>query len=430
MRKPKLRKIPDGTPITITGSEPLGAGSQGEVWKAADDGKPVAVKVYHHHTATPEQRAALERLIDKGSPAPCFLWPTAMVEEAESKRYGYIMDIREPNFRALEDFLARRVQPSMRVLLTTGMKLANGFLRLHSSGLCYRDISFANVFFDPKTGEVCICDNDNVDVSGAETGGVLGTPRFMAPEVVRGEAAPSAETDLYSLAVLLFFLLYGGHPLDGRREANIRCLDVPALERLYGFDPIYIWDPNDHSNRPVPDTHKNLIAFEKMYPGTLADLFQRSFTEGLHYPSKRVRESEWRKALSGAIDSIWLCGCGAESFYDPVAVSSGNKHCWSCRKPLALPPRIKIEDAVILLNRATRLFGYHVGSTRDDDTPIAEVVQNPQKPDLFGLRNLGAEKWTLTKPDGAVVDVPPGRAAPILDGNRVHFGQRTGEVQT
>ena len=429
MRKPKLRKIPDGTPITITGSEPLGEGSQGKVWKAADDGKPVAVKVYHHHTATPEQRAALERLIDKGSPAPCFLWPTAMVEEAKSKRYGYIMGIREPNVRAFEDYLARRVKPLMRVLLTAGMKLADGFLRLHSKGLCYRDISFANVFFDPKTGEVCICDNDNVDVSGAESGGVLGTQRFMAPEVVRGEAAPSAETDRYSLAVLLFFFLYGGHPLDGRREASIRCLDGPAYERLYGFKPLYIWDPDDHSNRPVPGIHDNPIAFEKMYPEALTDLFQRSFTEGLRYPPKRVRESEWRKALACAIDSIWLCGCGAESFYDPVVGSAGSKHCWSCRKPLALPPRIKIEDAVILLNRATRLFGYHVGSTRDDDTPIAEVVPNPRRPDLFGLRNLGTEKWTLTKPDGAVADVPPGRAAPILDGNRIHFGQRTGEVR-
>ena len=198
---------------------------------------------------------------------------------------------------------------------------------------------------------------------------------------------------------------------------------------MYGFKPLYIWDPDDRSNRPVPGIHDNPIAFEKMYPGTLTDLFQRSFTEGLHYPPKRVRESEWRKALSGAIDSIWLCGCGAESFYDPVVGSAGSKHCWSCRKPLALPPRIKIEDAVILLNRATRLFGYHVGSTRDDDTPIAEVVPNPRRPDLFGLRNLGTEKWTLTKPDGAVADVPPGRAAPILDGNRIHFGQRTGEVR-
>jgi serine/threonine protein kinase len=44
---------------------------------------------------------------------------------------------------------------------------------------------------------------------------VLGTPRFMAPEVVRREAAPSDQTDRYSLAVLLFYLLMGGHPLDG-----------------------------------------------------------------------------------------------------------------------------------------------------------------------------------------------------------------------
>ena len=427
MRKPELRKTHDGSHITISESEPLGSGSQGEVWKAVDEGKSVAVKVYHRHTATEEQRAALERLIAKGSPASCFLWPLAMVEEAETKRYGYIMDIRESNFRALEDFLARRVQPSMRVMLTAGVKLADGFLRLHSNGLCYRDISFANVFFDPKTGEVCICDNDNVDVSGAEMGGVLGTQRFMAPEVVRREAAPAADTDRYSLAVLLFFLLYGGHPLDGRKEADIRCLDVPAYERLYGFKPLYIWDPNDHSNRPFPGVHDNPIAFEKMYPQAIAGLFQRSFTEGLRYPSKRVRESEWRKTLASAIDSIWLCRCGAENFYDPV-VASSSEHCWSCRQLLVLPPRIKIGDAVILLNRATRLFGYHVGSTRDDDTPIAEVVQNPQRSDLFGLRNLGAEKWALTKPDGVVADVPPGRAVPILHGNRIHFGQQTGEI--
>jgi len=54
-------------------------------------------------------------------------------------------------------------------------------LRLHSQGLCYRDISFANVFFDPTIGDVRICDNDNVDVSGTESGGVLGTPRLHGP---------------------------------------------------------------------------------------------------------------------------------------------------------------------------------------------------------------------------------------------------------
>ena len=425
----RLLETADGGQITA--ETMLGAGGQGEVWRATHAGQAVAVKIYHQHTATEDQKQVIARLVAKGPPARYFLWPVEMVHDPSHGTYGYIMALREPNFRALEDFMARRIEPSMRALLTAGLQLADGFLRLHSKGLCYRDISFANVFFDPKTGDVRICDNDNVDISGTETGGVLGTQRFMAPEVVRREAVPSDQTDRYSLAVLLFFLLYGGHPLDGQREARIHCLDVPALERLYGFDPLYIWDPADLSNQPVAGIHDNPIAFRDMYPSSLVSLFRRSFTEGLHYPPKRVRESEWRKAFATAIDSIWLCACGAESFYEPtVAAPSSGKRCWACKKTLVLPPRLRIGSDVVLLNRATRICGHHIGQTRDDDTAIGEVVQNPQVPNLFGLRNLGTDAWTLTKPDGAVVDVPPGRAAPILNGNRINFGTATGEIRT
>ena len=424
----EFQKISDGA--RVVADTLLGAGGQGEVWRAVDGRQHVAVKIYHQHTATVEQRQVLERLIDKGAPAKQFLWPTAMVTDPCSGTYGYIMALRESNYRGLEDFMARRIEPTMRALLTAGLQLADGFLRLHSKGLCYRDISFANVFFDPKTGDVRICDNDNVDISGTESGGVLGTQRFMAPEVVRREALPSDQTDRYSLAVLLFFLYYGGHPLDGQREARIHCLDVPALERLYGFDPLYIWDPSDSSNRPVPGIHDNPMAFSEMYPSAIKALFERSFTDGLHYPTRRVRESEWRKAIAIAIDSIWLCACGSESFYEPSAAAlTGGKRCWACGHALVLPPRIRLGDNIVLLNRATRLFGHHLGQTRDDDTPMAEVVQNPKVANLFGLRNLSGQPWTLTKPDGAVVDVPQGRAAPIVNGNRINFGLVTGEIR-
>jgi serine/threonine protein kinase len=46
---------------------------------------------------------------------------------------------------------------------------------------------------------------------------VKGTPRFMAPEIVRGEALPSTVSDLYSLAVFLFHIFMHGHPLEGSR---------------------------------------------------------------------------------------------------------------------------------------------------------------------------------------------------------------------
>lgn len=415
----------------IQGQKLLGSGGQGEVWLAQMDGRPVAVKIYHLHTATPDQRAVIERLAEKGPPAKYFLWPMMLVEDPKVGSYGYVMELREKRFRSLEDFMARRIEPSFRALLTASWQLADGFLRLHSQGLCYRDISFANVFFDPVIGDVRICDNDNVDISGTESGGILGTQRFMAPEVVRREAVPSDLTDRYSLAVLLFYMLMGGHPLDGAREARIRCLDVPALEKLYGSEPVYIFDPNDQSNRPQPGIHDNPIAFHTLYPHAIRELFLRSFTEGLHYPAKRVRESEWRKAFARAVDSILPCSsCHAENFYDGDALrTQGAGACWSCGKALALLPRIRIGSDVVILSRETRLYGHHIGTVQDDGSAIADVSQNPNNPTLLGLRNLTSEPWTMTRPDGSMVDVPPGRSAPILTGNKINFGPVTGEIR-
>lgn len=425
-----FKRHPDGA--VARGMKLLGAGGQGEVWLSSLDGKDVAIKVYYPHTATSAQRAIIERLVTKGPPARYFLWPLSVVEDMAAGTYGYAMEMREPRFRASEDFMARRIEPSFRALLTAAWQLADGFLQLHSQGLCYRDISFGNVFLDPDTGDIRVCDNDNVDIPGSRTGGVLGTPRFMAPEVVRREAAPSDQTDRYSLAVLLFYLLMGGHPLDGAREARIRCLDVPALEKLYGFDPLYIFDPSDPSNAPVGGIHDNPIAFRDLYPAAIRDYFERSFTEGLLYPTKRVRESEWRKVFSRARDSILYCsGCQAENFYDAELLRSvGVQKCWACRSVLTLPPRIRIGDDVVLLNRDTRLYNYHVGQSGADEEAIAEVIQNPHHAGLFGLKNLSTEAWTITKPDGSIVDVLPGRAAPIVQGNKINFGPATGEIRT
>lgn len=409
----------------------LGTGGQGEVWLSEMEGRQVAVKVYHQHTATPAQREILERLVEKGNPAKYFLWPLKLVEDLSLRSYGYVMELREKRFHSLEDFMARRIEPSFRALLTASWQLADGFLRLHSQGLCYRDISFANVFFDPFLGDIRICDNDNVDVSGTESGGILGTQRFMAPEVVRREAVPSDQTDRYSLAVLLFYMLMGGHPLDGLREARIRCLDVPALEKLYGFEPLYIFDPVDPSNRPQRGIHDNPLDFHPLYPPQIRDLFLRSFTEGLHYPAKRVRESEWRKAFAHAVDSIIPCtSCRAENFYSADVVRTrGIGYCWSCNKPLALQPRIRIGNDIVILSQETRLYGYHVGEAVEDGSPIAEVSRHPSNPTILGIRNLTNDSWTLTRPDGTIVDVPPGRSASIASGNKINFGQVTGEIR-
>jgi serine/threonine protein kinase len=219
--------------------------------------------------------------------------------------------------------MRRRIEPSFRALATAGFQLADAFLELHAKGLCYCDISWGNVFLDPKLGDIVICDNDNVIVNG-EKPAILGTPEFMAPEIVRGEVLPSIDTDKFSLAVLLFYLFFVDHPLKGKKEAAIKCFDLPARTKLFGTEPVYVFDSLDDSNRPVPGLHDNALAFERVYPTYLKKLLEKAFTVGIRDPGHgRVTENEWRSAMVRLGDSILYCGhCGAETFYDPEALQA------------------------------------------------------------------------------------------------------------
>lgn len=409
----------------------LGSGGQGEVYRVLVDGHPYALKWYFPQIATAQQRTLLEKLVRSSPPNPSFLWPLEIVNDPGGFSFGYIMPLREPRFKGLIDLMKRRVEPSFRALCKAAYELADGFLELHAKGLCYRDISFGNVFFDPDTGEVRICDNDNIGVQGEDMSGVLGTPRFMAPEIVRGEADPSTETDLFSLAVLLFYMFILHHPLEGRKEADIHCLDLPAMKKLYGFEPVFIFDPRDASNRPVAGYQDNALIYWEIYPQFLRDLFTRSFTDGLRDPKNgRVRESEWRKAFIQLRDWIIYCGkCGKENFYDMEKLRDGKSHiCWSCNNWIRLPPSIRLEKTIVMLNHDTRLYPHHAGKLYDFTAPIAEVVRHPQNPNLWGLKNLSQEKWTITRLDGTLLEVPPGKSATISAGLKINLSGIEGEI--
>jgi hypothetical protein len=253
--------------------------------------------------------------------------------------------------------------------------------------------------------------------------------------VVRGDALPSTQTDLFSLAVLLFYMFIVHHPLEGKLESEIRCFDLPAMNRLYGTDPVFIFDPDNDSNRPIPGLHDNALAFWPIYPRFLRDMFTSSFTEGLHDPVHgRVRESEWRAAMVRLRDSIIYCPhCGAENFYDMDALAAGGKlePCWSCGKDVPTPPRIRIDKQIIMLNHDTKLFPHHVDSERlyDFSQPVAEIGRHPNDPNIWGLKNLSGDKWVSTTAEGTVKDVEPGRSVTLGRGIKINFGKSEGEIR-
>jgi eukaryotic-like serine/threonine-protein kinase len=134
--KPKQKVKTVSSKMAVEVDTFLGGGGQGEVYKATMGGKAIALKWYYPSSGTPEQRAAIEALVKSGAPSDEFLWPMDLCEEKGLPAYGYIMPLREKRFRGIVDIFFRRSEPSMRVLATVAMNMADTFMQLHAKGLC------------------------------------------------------------------------------------------------------------------------------------------------------------------------------------------------------------------------------------------------------------------------------------------------------
>ena len=438
-----LRSRISGAGYTVEGL--LGAGGQGQVWRvvaAAGSSQPYAVKWYFPQSATPEQFAALQKLVQSGSPNRRFLWPLEMLE-SDVGGFGYVMELRGEEYCGMTDVINRKIEPTFRALATAGFQLADSFLQLHSKGLCYMDISFGNVFVEPDSGAVLVCDNDNVRVDG-QPASVAGTHKFMAPEVIQNLVdgtmpLPGRSTDLFSLSVLLFYMFMMHHPFEGNKEADIVCLDGPSQNEIYGLHPVFIFDPDDDSNRPHPDYHQNALVFWPMYPQFLRDLFTRAFTEGVRDAAHgRVQESEWRQAMVQLRDSIVLCSnCGVETFLDDSVPGAGfrGKPCWNCSTEVQVPARLELRRGrsnprTVMLNGDTVLYPHHLtNDLYNFSRPLAEVVAHPDAEHIWGLRNLSDATWNATLPGGQKWEVPQGRSVTIGDGVSVAFGNTEGRIK-
>jgi serine/threonine protein kinase len=411
----------------------LGGGGQGEVYRVSSKGKDWALKWTFPLLATEEQKRSIESLISKGSPTEKFLWPLELVTSPNTQGFGYIMQLRPKNYYELSDLLMKKIHPNFFSLCTAGYNLADSFFSLHIKGLAYQDISHGNVFLDPRTGDILICDNDNVTINNTKTI-VVGTPRFKAPEIVRGEAMPSTHTDRFSMSVLLFYMLFLHHPLEGKRAEEMP-VDQSSMTLLYGMNPIFIFDPNNQTNTPDPRYQKNPIDIWPIYPQFIKELFIRAFTKGLKDPQNgRVTEAEWKSAFLKLRDSIIYCQkCGAENFYDLEAIKNcGNQlpKCWHCKTDIPLPPRIKIGDLIIMLTHNTKLFPYHIEPRSYDlKGAIAEINIHPTNPNIWGLKNLSDRNWLVTKIDNSKIELPPGKNLPLSNGCIINFGKSEGEIK-
>ena len=412
--------------ITLTVKQKLGEGGQGTVYLAEGPYGLHALKWYNATQATDEQRQAVHTLVQAGSPrGPAgrrFIWPLSLVIVPNTMLFGYLMPLIDTQrFATLDEVKARlKPRPDYPTLCVISAHIANSYRALHLAGYCYRDINAGNLMFDPRTGDVLICDNDNVGINRQSQCQVFGTMEFMAPEVVLGQADPSTDTDLHSLASLLFHLWFWHHPLHGKLEYSIRCWDLTAKRSIYGERPIFIFDPQDLSNRPPNDPdYAGVRRLWQQCPQSLRDLFTHAFTIGLRDSARRITEGEWQRLFWQLKDGAIPClACQAQNLWEPGTPSLA---CWHCAKPITLPPKLVCHHpdgthTTVLLTRDATLLERHLNPASPDDEAAmvcGQVVQNQADPRIFGLRNLTASPWSATFANGTMQEVLPQRAVSI-----------------
>lgn len=194
--------------------------------------------------------------------------------------------------------------------------------RLHAAGLAHSDLSYKNILVNPINGAACVIDLDGLVVPGKFPPDVIGTPDFIAPEVVRtlhlkkddpNRKLPNINTDCHALAVLIYMYLLYRHPLRGDKVHDMDPQKDEAFSM--GAKSLFVEHPTDASNRikvanvkpselPWKDTSKIPYTVTGPY---LTPLFQRAFIDGLHDPSKRPTADEWEFALVKTIDLIQPC---------------------------------------------------------------------------------------------------------------------------
>jgi eukaryotic-like serine/threonine-protein kinase len=240
--------------------ELIGKGGMSSVFKAHDRllDRIVAIKVLHPHFTEDEEY--VERFRREARSVAQLSHPNivTVIDRGEDEGRQYIV-FEYVEGENLKQLLERTGPMPVRDAVLMALQMARALSFAHGRGLIHRDVKPQNVLLNPD-GQAKMTDFGiarSIDVQGVTiTGTVLGTSEYIAPEQARGNQV-DAQTDVYSLGVVLYELLTGGVPYDGDNFVTV------ALR---------------HVNEPVP----SLLERRPDTPPRLALAVERAMAKSPH----------------------------------------------------------------------------------------------------------------------------------------------------
>ena len=230
--------------------EPIGEGGMGVVWRAMHTRflSPVAIKLIR---ADENDTGAGERFLREARACAAVRGP-------------HVVEVLDLGVEAGTPYLAMELLAgrSLAACLRDVGKLsppstvhvmrqvARGVARAHRRGIVHRDLKPSNIHLVPNEDEPAAGDLVKVldfgiakfmtdaERSLTATGTLLGTPRYMSPEQLRGSRAIDHRSDLFSLAVVAYECLVGRTPIQSNVLADVIVeLSTSPLPKPTALDP-------------------------------------------------------------------------------------------------------------------------------------------------------------------------------------------------
>lgn len=415
--------------LKVTVIKHLGEGGQGDVYEVDYDGERKALKWYkmgNMHNPEQFKNNIIKNMNDSSPDDKVFLWPIDVTNEDENGTFGYIMDLRPDGYYEVGDFLLCNTRfTSYQNTVDASLKIVNAFRLLHNKGKSYQDLNDGNFFINPTNGKVLICDNDNVAINGEETG-ILGKPRYMAPEIVMRKKTPDSLSDRFSMSIILFMLFCLNHPLEGKKSLA-SCLDPKKQEELYGDNAIFIMDKHNKENEPDNKVHRNPLVVWRYLPEYMKSIFEQAFSsDSIKNPNKRPAELDWVRNLVRFRSDIVKCSCGNDIFIND------NKQCIcdnsSCQKQVIINNFFDIENypSIPAISKS-RIYLCQITTCNPEDAlnPIGVVIEKKSQPGILGILNKSDKTWRITTPSGKEKRLAPDEIMPLKTGMKIEVYNTT-----
>ncbi|WP_225831607.1 serine/threonine-protein kinase [Streptomyces sp. NK08204] len=228
-----------------TANQILGRGSAGTVWLGEGPDGPVAIKLLREDLASDQElvgRFVQERTALLGLEHPNIVSVRDLVVDGND--LALVMDlVRGTDLRTRLE-RERRLAPEAAVAIVADV--ADGLAAAHAAGVVHRDVKPENVLLDmqgplgPGGAHPALLTDFGVaklidSPKRTRATKIIGTPDYLAPEIVEG-LPPRAAVDIYALATVLYELLAGFTPFGGghpgavlRRHVTETVVPLPGI---------------------------------------------------------------------------------------------------------------------------------------------------------------------------------------------------------